>query len=942
LHEETLALADKLGQQFTLSKQDIRDQAAHKFNETISGQVSLIKYTREIGRSNRAAEDAWLKGDALGAFVERQRTLRLQALAEHAKKFEKDQATFVRNRNRFKKREVEGLPAEYTNWVHHIFNRVGDPIRDPTDLAREIDAHDSKTLADFIKDRSGEAWLPEGYEAFQTEYLQSIPIWEKLIDEPEWVKHNQTMTVGEFRATNESIKALIKAGRDELRGILEGKAFDRQERLNEMTKAFQATMIDKLPPVGDPTTWQQTKSFVNRMVVSLLQMEYIWGRLDQTPYGGIFYKHFTEPFAKAGNEYRLLIADYGRKLNEIKKEAAKGVDLRKNTIPNDVLFEPRHGLPEEHARAIAPELLNKGYLNRAQFRGVMLNVGNTSNLDKLARGYHTTPEKIMEWVNKHATQQDWDYVQKVWKLFDEIQGKDDIIAREMSGVALERLPIGKVQTNFGEIDGGYYPMIYDQLRGGGGKGGKIDPDMPSGIRILTDRGWERKRTGYAGPVSLELGQIENQLTRRLRNIAFREVLEESQRFFRNAQFQSDMTRHLGPQYTKLLIPYLRDIAGVRGPIPEWQAYLERAMNYVQQNTVLTFVGFNPGTLVKHNVTALVQSFKEVKDKRYLASAAYDLFMSPKLMENHKFITEGEGNLGPSAEIKGRRPNWMEALGGETDAITGQQTTRSMVAHTLSWPIAFVDQMISKWLYYAKYNEMIDEFLPKMTIEEAHSKAQAIADQAVRRTHGSTAITSRPAAMRVPLLKPLTALYGFFNHIFNRMYEISWEARKHKDLQTGEATRADATHIASQLFFALIPAAIIEEVITPLFDKDDRSLLTRFGMALGFPIGSSVPIVREIVHGLFSGHDPSFGILQGSAKAITDIGRQLKNVSDADKYGDTLQAVHTLGGVAFGRSGQQIGRWNKFAYNYFTGRDQPQTKEEWYRALRYGTSKERRH
>jgi hypothetical protein len=575
----------------------------------------------------------------------------------------------------------------------------------------------------------------------------------------------------------------------------------------------------------------------------------------------------------------------------------------------------------------------------------MLNVGNASNLDKLARGYGTTPEKIMEWVNKHATQQDWAYVQNIWKLFDEIQGKDDIIARELSGVALERLPLGKVQTAFGEIDGGYYPMIYDQSRGGGGKGGKVDPDLPSGIRVLTDRGWERKRTGYAGPVSLQLGQIENQLTRRLRNIAFREVLEESQKFFRHSQFQRDMTRHLGPQYTELLIPYLRDIAGIRGPVPQWQHAVEQFMGYVQQNTIATFVGLNPGTLAKHNFTAFAQSFKEAKPG-YLAMAAWDLFTSPNMRENHKFMMEGgmvgKNDFRGSAELKGRRPNWNEALGGETDTITGLQTWRSKVGHVVSAPIAFVDQMISKWLWYAKYREIMDTNLPKMTIEDAHNEAVAIADQAVRRTHGSTAITSRPAAMRVPAYKPLTALYGFFNHIFNRMYEISWEARKHRDLQTGEAGRADVAHLASQVFFAIVPAAIIEELVTPLFDKDDRSLTSRFLFALGFPVASSFPIVREIAHGMFTGHDPSFGILQGSMKAVTDLSRQFKNVGDADKYGDSLQAVNTLLGVATGLSSQQIGRWQKFGYNYFTGRDQPQGAAEWYRALRYGTSKERRH
>lgn len=951
MHEETLALAAKLGQEFTLTKQDIRDQAAYKFNESINSQISLIKYTREIGKSNRAAENAWLKGDALGAYVERQRTLQLQALAEHAREFERDKAVYVRNRNRFRKREVDGMPPEYTNWVHHLFNRVGEEIRDPTDLKTEMDAYPhGEDLGAFLKDKSGEGWLPEGYEEMQMEFLPSIPVWEKFVEEPSFTKHIDAMTVGEFRAVNESVKALIKAGRDELRGVLEGKAFNRQEVLDKMTVAFQATMIDKLPPVGDPTTWQKIKASGERMLVSLIQMEYIWGRLDQTPYGGLFYKHFTKPFAESGNEFRLLIAEYGRKLNQIKKEFKN--DNLKEKIPNDVLREPLDGKPPEIIGPFQGRFLGDGYLTRADLRGVMLNLNGDplnprSNISKLARGYHADAGEIMEWVNRHATPQDWAYVQKIWKLFDEIQGKDDIIAREMSGVAPKRLPLTKIKTAFGDIQGGYFPMIYDQSRGGGGKGGKVDPDLPSGIKVLSDRGWEIQRTGYAGPVSLSLGQIETQLTRRLRSIGFREVIEENQRFFRHAQFQRDMTKHLGPQYTEMLLPYLRDMAGIRGPIPKMQQAMESFFNYIQQNTIMAFVGLNPGTLMKHNFTAFAQSFKEAKIS-YLARAAFDLSpMNPKFRENHKFMMQG-GMMGKndfkgSAELQGRRPNWDQALGGETDVVTGEQTIRSRVAHFMSGPIAITDQMISKWLWLAKYREVMDDNLVKMTIEDAHNEAVAIADQAVRRTHGSTAITSRPAMMRWGgAYKPLTALYGFFNHIFNRMYEISWEARKHRDLQTGEAKRADVQHLASQIFFAVVPAAIIEELVTPLFDKDDRSWTSRFLFSLGFPVASSFPIVREIAHGMFTGHDPSFGILQGSMKAVTDLGRQIKNIGDADKYGDSLQALNTLLGVAFGVSGQQPGRWSKFAYNYMTGRDQPQSKEEWWRAFRYGTSKERRH
>ena len=199
-------------------------------------------------------------------------------------------------------------------------------------------------------------------------------------------------------------------------------------------------------------------------------------------------------------------------------------------------------------------------------------------------------------------------------------------------------------------------------------------------------------------------------------------------------------------------------------------------------------------------------------------------------------------------------------------------------------------------------------------------------------------------MRRPELRPITALYGFFNHVFNRQYEIAWQGRDiAKDIKKGEADIKDINQLAQQFFFAIVVPAVIEELVTPLFDDEERSYLQRFAMSLGYPVTSSFPVVREIAHAVFTGHDPGFGILTGSSKAVANLVRTVKKGPDVDTFGDTLLAVNTLVGVATGLSTQQIGRWQKFAWNYFvTESDKPQSADEWYRALRYGTSKERRH
>jgi hypothetical protein len=112
----------------------------------------------------------------------------------------------------------------------------------------------------------------------------------------------------------------------------------------------------------------------------------------------------------------------------------------------------------------------------------------------------------------------------------------------------------------------------------------------------------------------------------------------------------------------------------------------------------------------------------------------------------------------------------------------------------------------------------------------------------------------------------------------------------------------------------------------------------------YPVASAFPVVREIVHAAVHDRDPAYGIISASYKGVTDLSRAVSHGKfDVDTFGDTLLAANTLFGVATGLSTQQIGRWQKFLWNYYVSQnEQPQSAEEWYRALRYGTSRERRH
>ena len=95
----------------------------------------------------------------------------------------------------------------------------------------------------------------------------------------------------------------------------------------------------------------------------------------------------------------------------------------------------------------------------------------------------------------------------------------------------------------------------------------------------------------------------------------------------------------------------------------------------------------------------------------------------------------------------------------------------------------------------------------------------------------------------------------------------------------------------------------------------------------------------MVHAVSSGHDPAAGLLTATYKGVTDFARQVSK--EEIDVGKGIQAGNTLLGIFAGLSSTQLGKWQKFMYNYATGEEDPQDMEEWYRAFRTGTTKPRK-
>jgi hypothetical protein len=218
----------------------------------------------------------------------------------------------------------------------------------------------------------------------------------------------------------------------------------------------------------------------------------------------------------------------------------------------------------------------------------------------------------------------------------------------------------------------------------------------------------------------------------------------------------------------------------------------------------------------------------------------------------------------------------------------------------------------------------------------------MADRAVRRAHGSVAITNRSAVMRGGALSQwFASVYGFFNHIMNRQYELLWKSGETLGLAKDgnySAAMQKAPELTSMLFAYVLAPALIEEMVTPLMSSDNESWAKKASKGLAFTLGASWVGVRDVANAILNGRDPSVGLISTSAKTITDFARDLNKKDPLGKAhaGKVVRDGAVLMGALTGVVPAQAGKSAQFGMGVASGEERPKGPWGWLTGLRYGT------
>jgi hypothetical protein len=519
LASELQVLAKQAGLPF--DKATLKAEAAARFSElSVANARNLKRLEKLVYKSGEATERALLKGDIPAAFKHKQRQYRHMLQLQMAHKFTQVYNKVGKKVSRWsKQKSSKTIAPEYFNRVLETLARGGVPLRrDATDLAEAIG---TVPLDQWVLEKQNEG-QPISYSGV----VKPIP----------------DMTVEEFGDWTAMLISTAKNGAVEADPVVQGW----------ITKAVElAKQLDFVSEGNVATAWAggftgKTASFARGLDALNTGFEDTFDYLDggdpNGPHNEIF-----KMLTRAANRYDQLAADIYSPISQMYDKLPKKIrKTYKNKIINTTFINPRTGdyMP----------------LRRGDLLPILLNMGTENNILKLAEGYKTSPQAILDFVNLHITKEEAAWAQFVWdQMTDKLFPIANANARETQGYGMRKEQAIPVKLKVGTLKGGYYPLSYNNaISAPEAVPVKAAPIAVHPFRIITTpSGFEQTRTSYVAPIDLNLDTVlRDHLNEVFTRIAYGTTIPRVMRFFSDSRIQLLWDDKAGRELYRQIRPWI--------------------------------------------------------------------------------------------------------------------------------------------------------------------------------------------------------------------------------------------------------------------------------------------------------------------------------------------------------------------------------------------------
>lgn len=851
---------------------------------------AIERYRRAAAKAGRLAETAMLDRNVDEAFRQKQLQMLNNALVSEAKAAADEVEAAVKRMGKIgERRTMKSVDQDYLEQAQALLEAV--------DLKR-------RSQKGIDRQGSWEAWAAEREaEGFDVAVPASF---EATIAKTNWSR----LTVEQLLMLDEAVKQVMHLGRLKQRLLDNQEDREWDEIFNEAVAS--AGGLDQRPPRGsfdDPTFWDSIKAGVARWDAALLKMETVFDWLDRGNPNGVFNRIVFRPMAEAQANESAMLADYYGRIKEAMGRVPKQT-LRKwdEKVTLD-LIDPATGLPIT--------------MSRQKLVSMALNVGNAGNLQRLTDGYGWSAEGALAALNDNLTEAEWQFVQEVWDVINGLWPQIEAMERDINGFAPEKVDPRPVETPFGVLPGGYYPVIYDtalDLRAEEQAGKRADLFEANYVRATTRSSATKDRAEKVRrPILLDLGVINRHLGEVIHDVTHRRAIMQANRFLTNERVARAVEQALGSEVRKQFRPWLKHIANSWAMERAGSEGIGKFLSKLRANTTVVGMGFRFTTILTQ-IAGYSNSF-EVVGERWVAPAIAQVAAHP--VKSFEFVMER------SDEVRFRMDNLDRDIRQSLAELSGKASPLTAAKRFAFHGIGYMDRVVVIPTWIGAYNKALSE---GMTEQDAAYSA----DKAIRQSQGAgapkdLAAIQTGAGRFGELFKYMTMFYSYMSAMYQRQRTLGRDVKNMRDLP----------RLMARTWWLLIVPPLLSAILTGNGPDDDEdwgfwTLRKMLSNALG-----PIPVVRDIFEPAWNkfagtkGFDYQMSPVQSAMKSFVNVAGDVGKVIDGKETKRATRDVLETAGYATGLVPGQIAASTQFLVDVGSGDADPDGFWDWYTGLTKG-------
>lgn len=841
IQEEAIAAVhgDKRGQVLALELQGLNRKGGNKepsaasvakaaakriiVTKKTNDAIAFSRYAAAETRAAKETEQFIAKGDFRGAAEAKRRQLLNHYMFIEARNASEKVTSILNYTQKFNKKGVrKNISPDYLEQIDDILNRFD--FRKSVSL-KAIGRRESLKAFVAVKEAEGEP----------------IVIPQSVLDEAERRSYKD-MPLEEVYGVNDALKNLQHLGRKKEEYIRNQKKRSLQADANLIAESLEKNVKEIISPENSRTVWEMTKKTGREYMGILTKAQTYIEAMDGGPMG-VVYDILKRDIDEASIATTQRLEKMADDFTEIVAKHYPGTFLKSiKSLNGDKVYIPERNYSYSKAERIA----------------IALNMGNEGNSIKFMTGRKMSQGTVDKILSKeNFSENDWAFVQSVWDYMDSYFGEISVLEKERTGFAPEKVKAEAINTPYGQIRGGYYPISYDSslsLRAYAHETEALYEKMKGGsfARAQTKHGFTKARTEDVDrAIRIDLGVIGQHLNQVIIDLEMSRAVESASAILHHKTTEKAIKSHLGMEAFQMLDLWIMDVA----------------VGGIQKQDGLSIILSS----LRSSVSVGAMAWKYATFMIQLSGFSHTVVeLGPKytyrgLMAMKKKLPWDVMNdvyeMSPFMKIRATTLQRDMA-----DVMKKMEGRSNDIARTYFWPIVKMQQMVDMPTWLGAYEKGLAE-------GKSDKDAIRFADLMVEKAQGSGLMSTlsgieRGTTMKQFRLSESVKMWTSFYSYFNTKLNIAMRKTK----QTSFKDPIQVARLASDYIMLFWLEAIIGELMLsrdPDFEVEDdpEKAMIKWNLALiGGQIAASFPLLREV-----SGAMRGFSGAPGGARALEDVG-----------------------------------------------------------------------